>query len=44
MKPVNYEKPEIIVLPTASEAVQSNDKGMGSFDTQPSVGAYEVNE
>jgi hypothetical protein len=41
---MKYEKPEVVVLDDAIQAVQSTPKGQGSVDIQPSAGAYRSDE
>lgn len=41
---MKYEKPEIVVLASALDAVKSTVKGAGSHDILPSNPAYEADE
>jgi hypothetical protein len=42
--PMKYEKPEIVLLASALTAVQGTDKGIDSFDHEPSNPAYVADE
>jgi hypothetical protein len=41
---MKYEKPEIILVEDAAEAVQTVAKMGQHFDTQPSSSAYSIDE
>jgi hypothetical protein len=41
---MKYEKPEIVLLPSALTAVQGTDKGIDSVDHEPSNPAYVADE
>jgi len=41
---MKYEKPEVVVLAPAIEAVQYRGKGDSAFDGEPSDGAYRSDE
>jgi len=41
---MKYEKPEIVAIHDAAEAVQDFAKMGQQFDTQPSNGAYSADE
>jgi hypothetical protein len=41
---MKYEKPEVVILTSALEAVKSTAKGTGGHDILPSNAAYEADE
>ena len=41
---MNYEKPQLTHLASAVDAVAGTDKGMDSFDLEPSNPAYAADE
>jgi hypothetical protein len=42
---VSYEKPEVVLVAPAIEAIQGPmDKGIGAFDPKPTNGAYAADE
>lgn len=44
---MTYEKPEVVAIGSACEAIQSSAKGAGPNDTaqhKPTAGAYEADE